>query len=175
MKKIFAALFAFIVLTATHSPATAGSAVPDNPSAVASANTDYNPVVTHMNVREHKGWKATERYAFSYIIVFHEIYNPEEPIEFTVEGKSDALYVDEANGFSVFATMFDLSRSVGSRATVEYDAGRRIWNIKLTAPKDSGKDYKIVLNLFCRKNNTPCADTYGYGTQIDKTLSLRVR
>lgn len=175
MRKLSTAFIAFLFVAAIYSTATADSTVPSGPSARAGVSSDYNPIVTHMEVREYKGWKNSERYDFSYIDGFQEIYNPGEQIIFSVEGKSDKLYVEKSSGFDVTATIFDLSRNIGKRAEVKYDPSRRTWKVKLIAPKESGKEYKIVLNLFCKKNDSQCATTYGFGTQIDKSLPLQVR
>lgn len=171
MGKLSIAFLAILFTAAIYTPATADSM----PPGVISASPDFNPIVTHMDVREYKGWKTLERYNFSYIDGFYDIYNPEESIYISVQGKSDKLEVDEANGFSVFATMMDLSKNTGKRAKVKYDANKHTWKIILTAPKDNTGEYKIVVNLFCKKNDSPCAETYGFGTQIDKTLPLQVR
>lgn len=172
MNKIFLLLL-FVAINYTS--AVADSTPSKGPFISAGGLSNYTPVITHSVVLDHKGWKTLDRYEYSYIDGYQETYNPEEAIAFYVEGKSDKLYVDEANGFSVFATMFNLSDKIGKRVKVKYDSHRHSWNVKLTAPKDSDKDYKIVLNLFCKKKDSPCAETYGFDTQVDKTLVLKVR
>jgi hypothetical protein len=172
MKKIF---FTLLFVAAVYSSAIADSAPAVGPSATMGVSSDYSPVVTHAFVREHKGWKTIDRYEYAYVDGYQETYNPEEAIAFSVEGKSDKLTVNETNGFSIFATMFNLTDRIGKRVKVKYDSHRNIWNMKLTAPKDSDKEYKIVINLFCKKYDSPCTETYGFGTQIDKTLPLKVR
>lgn len=175
MGKLFVTFFALLLVTTVFTPAIAESTPTGSPSAGIEAVPDYKPVVSYIAVKEYPGWKNSERFEFSYIDGFLEVYNPEEPIVFTVEGKSDKMYVDETNGFSAFATMFDVTKRVGARAKMEYDSGRHAWTFKINAPKDYNGEYIFVVNLYCKKNNSPCAEVYGYGTQLDKILPFKVR
>jgi hypothetical protein len=176
MKKLSVTFMALLLVIATfHPPANADSAAPAGPSINVRNNEDYHPVVTPFYVREYKGWKNSERFEFSYVDGFQEIYNPEEPITFSFEGKSDKLYVDDANGFSATAWLFNLLTNQGTRADVIFDSSKRTWQVKIDAPKDNTGKYMVLVNLFCQKRDFPCAEAYGFGTQIDKTLPLKVR
>lgn len=154
--------------------ATASDSPPATP-AFSGGDQDYQPVVTHMTVGNLNTWKTSEHYDFLYVDGFLGIYNPGEQVEFSVEGKSDKLTVEKTNGFDVAATIIDLSENMGTRLDVRYNNDRRTWQFKFAAPNDSGKEYKIVLNLFCRKPDSQCATSYGFGTQVDKVLTLQVR
>lgn len=151
------------------------SSVTDSPTSdLPSTGNDYKPIITFMNVGVYKGWKSSDRFDFSYVDGVQEIYNPEEQILISVEGKSDKLFVEQGNGFDVAATIIDLSRKVGKCADVKYDSNRRVWQIKATAPKDRDREYKILLNLFCKKHQSSCAETYGLGAQVDKIFTFKI-
>jgi hypothetical protein len=178
MRKLPVVFIPLLFVTAFHSLAIADSLAPVGPSASAvRVNTDYHPIVTPFNAPgyEYKGWISSERFGFSYVDGYQEIYSPEEPMVFTVEGKSDKLYVDEANGFSVTASTFNFITNQGTRADVAFDSSKRTWQVTMPAPKDNGGKYIFLLNLYCKKKNSTCAEAYGFGTQVDKTLPLKVR
>lgn len=137
--------------------------------------TDYTPVVTLLPSVEHKGWKITEHFEFSSFDGLLDSYNANEPVEFTVAGTSSSLAVEKPNGFNLVVTMFDPSRKVGRRAAVAYDSTKHAWLVRLSAPANNSTTYKLIFNLFCEKKESPCADTFGFGTQIDKSITLQVR
>jgi hypothetical protein len=62
-----------------------------------------------------------------------------------------------------------------SQAKVQFDDDRRSWQINLNAPKDISQEYKLVVNLFCKTKESPCAKTYGFETQVDKIIPIQVR
>ena len=140
-----------------------------------SLNTDYRPTVVLRNSVEYSGWKTAERYEILINEGLQNAYYAGEQIIFFVSGKSYSLAVDKLKGFNVIATFFDVSRNVGKRAVVEYDTGKNAWMIKLIAPADITKEYKLVVNLFCEKDNSPCSDMFGFGTQIDKIIPIQIR
>lgn len=172
MRKSSVTFFALLFVVVIYTSAIADSTTPEAPAA--DVDKFYTPLVNLRNTCKDKGWKTSDRYDFAKIDGFQETYNAEEQITFYLEGKSGKLDVEEANGFSVFVATYDLSRNVWKSADIEYDHDRRAWQVKLTAPKDITKGYKIVLNLFCKKNDSPCATTYGFGTQVDKILTLQI-
>ena len=139
------------------------------------ASTVYNPIVTLLPSLEHKGWKSTDRFDFSTIDGVLESYSANTLIEFTVAGTSSSLAVEKANGFNVVATLFDTTRKIGRRAGVAYAPDKHAWIVRLAAPSDNSATYKLIINLFCEKQSSLCADTFGFGTQIDKSITLQVR
>ena len=136
---------------------------------------DYEPVVSPLPLGTLTTWKISERYDFSYVLRFMETYNPDEQVVFTVEGKSDKLIVEKSNGFDMSASLFDPSRNKFKRLDVKFNEGRRFWEVNLKVPHDGDKEYKILLNLYCKKMDSPCSEAYGFGTQVDKILKLKVR
>ena len=147
------------------------SAAPDNTIII----TDYNPIVSLEDDREHGGWRSHERFEISNVSGLREIYDPGEKMDFLVKGQSDRGDVEAINGFDVVVTLFDLTRGVGKRAEVDFDSQKRAWQVWLTAPKESGNEFKMVINLFCKIKDSQCANTHGFGTQVDKSVPLHVR
>lgn len=175
MKKIFITLLLVALMFSAASASSLRPSVPANPVTSADIEKEYIPRVTLKNTRENKSWKNYERYEISKIDEFQGVYNPGDQVVFFVEGRSSRLDVDEANGFKVFATMIEILGNVVSRVEIQYDNERHAWQANLTAPKDKNKEYKIVINLFCKTKDSPCATSYGDGTQVDKILSLQVQ
>lgn len=178
MKTQFVITVVLLFLVAIHSPATADTTLPEPPAAIAAVpagGIDYKPIIIPWDLRNDKVWITSDRYEISKINGVQDVYNVEERIVLFVEGKSGQLEVDEANGFSLVATKFDLSRNVGTREEVNFDAESHSWVVRLLAPKDVTKEYKIKLSLFCKKSESACATTYGFGTQVDKTIPLQLR
>lgn len=148
------------------------TAIIENPESLVK---DYEPVVSPRPLGDLTTWKTSERYDFSYVLRFMEIYNPDEQVVFTVEGKSDKFFVDKSSGFDVSAALFDPSRNKFKRLDVKFNEDRRFWEVNLKVPHDGDKEYKILLNLYCKKMDSPCSEAYGFGTQVDKILKLKVR
>ena len=159
----------------TNAATTASSTMNTLSATSGAVNEDYNPIVTLLPPIEHKGWKTTAHYEFSGFDGLQDSYNANEQITFTIAGSSSNLAVEKPNGFNVVVTIFDPSKNVGRRAAVSYDPDKHAWLARLAAPTDSTTEYKLVVNLFCEKKDSPCADTYGLGTQIDKIITLHVR
>lgn len=188
MKKL---LLALIFLPWLHAPAVADTVSGTNQVKVtgkhAVQHTENQLRVTEKHAVEHTspyagsnipdvGWKSSDRYELSYIDGFQEIYNAQEPIVINVEGKSDKMDVDLANGFYVSAIIYEASRRTMEKQVLgEYDSSRRVWQVKIDAPTDNNKRYELYVALFCSKTNSPCATAYGEGTQVDKVLPLQVR
>lgn len=122
------------------------------------------------------GWKSSDRYELSYIDGYHEIYDAQAPIVIDVEGKSDKMDVDLANGFYVSAQINDAStKTMEKQVLGKYDSSRRVWQVNIDAPTDNNKRYELYVALFCSKLNSSCATEYGEGTQVYKVLPLQVR
>lgn len=157
-------------VAAAPSTATSVLSVPSK-----SVNTDYSPIVTLLPSVEHTGWKTTEHFEFTRFDGLLESYNANEPVEFTVAGTSSSLAIERTNGFNVVVTMFDTTRKIGKRAAIAYDPIKNAWLVRLSAPANNSTVYKLIVNLFCEKKESPCSDTFGFGTQIDKSITLQVR
>lgn len=142
---------------------------------VANVEKGFTPVFNPFNTGEYKGWKTTARYEFAYIDGFKETYAPEEEIKFTVKGRSDEMYADETTGFSADAWIYDFQRNQGTRTAVVYDSDKQVWIISTNAPKNLDGNYIVRVSLFCGKKDSPCAEMYGFGTQIDKILTLKLQ
>ena len=154
--------------------AAAGTTTAGEASTVAVA--DYIPVISLIPSLVHNnGWKTTERYDFSDIAGLQDSYSVNEQIVFSFAGSSSSLAVEKTNGFNVVVTLFDPSRNLGRRAFASYDLEKKHWLAKLAVPEDATTEYKLVLNLFCEKSASPCADIFGFGTQIDKIIPVIVR
>lgn len=174
MRNLFIAISALWLISAnsvTSSIAAEASSTDDNATIV----KDYEPVVSHFPLGTLSTWKTSERYDFSYILGLLETYNPDEQVVFSVEGKSDKLFVDKTNGFEVAASMIDPSENKVKRLDIKYNEDRRFWQVKFNVPHVSNKEYRILLNLYCKKMDSPCSEAYGFGTQVDKVLKLKVR
>jgi len=134
----------------------------------------YVPM-SHPSLPERSGkWLTSESYEIARIDGFQDTYAAGEKIEFYVEGKSDRLDVTEDNGFAVLAMKFDVSKSTGYRQDVEYDKEKKAWLVSMTAPKEPRWEYKILVHLYCEAQESPCALTYGFGSQVTKVLYLQV-
>lgn len=170
MRKLFIAFITMLLAATIYSPASAIPPAPrDN-----NTNTDYSPVVTIFDLSSRIRWKTYERYEISNIYGLENVYKANEPIIFYVQGNSGKLDVDETNGFSVVATMMEMSRNLVNPGRVTYDSERRAWEVEFMAPKDITitKEYKIIVNLFCKTETSPCAITYGFKTQVDHIIPL---
>jgi len=79
-------------------------------------------------------------------------------------------------GFNVQASIDDLAEKKSLSGTSgKYDENRRAWLITLNAPKDNTKLYELSVNLYCGKDESPCAEIYGRAAQTSKNLNLQVR
>lgn len=121
-------------------------------------------------------WKTLPPFEISYIVGYQEVYDADEQIMFYVQGNSFRTETEPQNGFNVQSNIDAPAeqRSV-SGSYGEYDEGRRAWLIKLKAPKDNTKSYKLSVSLYCASDVSPCAEIYGVAAQISKTYSLQVR
>ena len=121
-------------------------------------------------------WKTLPPFEISYIDGYEEVYDAGEQIIFYVQGNSFRTETEPRNGFGVQASIDDPAeqRSVAG-ATGEYDESRRAWLIKLKAPKDNTKSYKLSIGLYCDRDEGSCAEIYGRAAQTSKTYSLQVR
>jgi len=137
--------------------------------------TSYIPAIAVTTAREYPGWKTSERFEISKIEGYQEVYSAQEPIVFYLEGKSDKMDVEQANGFYVSATLYDVPRTGIQNAVVKYDPARRAWLVKLKAPTDSTKAYEIQVHLYCGKEGSACTGTYGLSAQKEIILPLSVR
>ena len=121
-------------------------------------------------------WKTLPPFEISYIVGYQEVYDADEQIMFYVQGNSFRTETEPQNGFNVQANIDDPAeqRSV-SGSYGEYDEGRRAWLIKLKAPRENTKSYKLSISLYCASDVSPCAEIYGRAAQISKTYPLQVR
>jgi len=138
-------------------------------------NTSLDQILSPTTVDiNSQWWTGTDRYEISYIDGYREAYLSGEPIEFYVEGKSDKLVINKENGFYVSAALHNLTNPSAQVAIVNYDAGRNAWRVKLIAPLDTTKEYKVTVHLICgAENESPCSGVYAKGTRLDKELSFR--
>lgn len=175
MNKLSIAYTTLLLLITTFTSAFADNQASTLPATNAS-DTYFspNPVLALFNYHNDAAWLSSDRYEFTKIDGLQETYKTGEPIVFYVEGQSEKLDVNIANGFYVLAAHFDKARRYGLYGTVTYDHDKRAWEVRITAPKDATKEYKLVLNLYCRKKDSPCATTYGFGTQVDRVYPLKV-
>lgn len=121
-------------------------------------------------------WKTLPPFEISYIDGYQEVYGADEQIIFYVEGNSFRTETEPQNGFNVAANIDDpLEQRSVSGTSGEYDESRRAWLIKLTAPKDNTKSYKLSVYLYCGRDEGPCAEIYGRAAQISKIYPLQVR
>lgn len=122
------------------------------------------------------GWNSSDRYELNYINDYHEIYDPAEPVVFSVGGKSDKINVDPATGFIVSAIIYETpQKTMMSQVTGNYDPDRGAWLVTIPAPTDNGKTYELFVALTCSTTGSQCAEIYGLGSQVDKLLPLKLR
>jgi len=136
---------------------------------------DFDPVVTlNENYKfKDRDWKTSDRYEISRVEGLNSTYVPGEKIAFEVTGWSSTLEVNDINGFNVMATLFELPVNRVNRAKTTYNPLTRVWQSKFSVPLDSTKEYKILINLFCEKKNSPCTNTFGERTQVDKIFPIQ--
>lgn len=181
------------VQPATPQPNLSGGSVPRGtvvtPSSQSSTSTpsnltdtsnpvsafDYDPVVTlNENYKfKDRDWKTSDRYEISRVEGLNATYVLGEQIDFEVSGWSSTLEVNDINGFNVMATLFELPVNRVNRAKTTYNPVTRVWQSKFSVPLDSTKEYKILINLFCEKKNSPCTNTFGERTQVDKIFPIQ--
>lgn len=136
---------------------------------------DFDPVVTLKEKHKFKdtGWISNDRYEISRVEGLNNNYVPGEQIAFEVTGWSSILEVNDINGFNVMATLFELPANRVNRGKTTYNPDTHVWQSKFTVPLDSTKEYKILINLFCEKMNSPCTNTFGERTQVDKIFPIQ--
>jgi len=120
-------------------------------------------------------WKTQPPFEISFIDGFQDIYNPGEQFSFYVEGKSSHIDMGPKSGFSVTAYIQDQQNVTIGHAVGKYDANRSAWLINLAAPSDDTRAYNVMIYLYCGKDDSQCADTYGRAAQTEKILQLKVR
>lgn len=135
---------------------------------------NYDPVVTLKDTYRKIKWKSDDRFEISRIDGLNSSYYANEQISFEVTGWSSNLEVNEENGFNVMATLYELPTNRTNRAKTTYNQDTRVWQVKFHAARDNTKEYKILINLYCAKNNSLCANTFGLGTQVDKISSVQM-
>jgi len=127
------------------------------------------------NADEYDKWKTTPPFEISGIDGFQDNYNVGDPIHISITGKSNKINTDPLNGFGIAATIYDIPRKKGFQgAAGTYDQGKHAWNVELTAPTDTTLSYEIEIHLYCSKNVSPCADTYGIAAQVEKKIPLKI-
>lgn len=136
---------------------------------------DFDPVVTlNKNYKfKDRDWKTSDRYEISRVEGLNSTYVPGEKIAFEVAGWSSILEVNYENGFNVMATLFELPTNSVNRAKTTYNPSTRVWESKFSVPLDNTKEYKILINLYCEKRNSPCTNTFGERTQVDKIFPIQ--
>jgi hypothetical protein len=83
---------------------------------------------------------------------------------------------DPEYGFHVQASIdhVDLSRSVAG-ANGEWNDGLRGWVVELAAPQEPRENYRLQVHLYCTKDASLCAETYGRAAQVVETFHFDVR
>lgn len=180
MYKLSVFLFTLFLVAAIYGPCAA-----ETPAAPIKQSTNDNSKLSPIKlipIVRGEGWKTAERFDISNIDGLQELYTAEAQIVLYATGMSDKMEVEESNGFAVVGLIFDRSQKaghhaakVGNRAEVEYDPGRRAWQVKFTAPNVSGENYAVVVDLYCGVKDSPCASTYGLGTQVSRIVPFQVR
>jgi hypothetical protein len=129
-----------------------------------------------------EAWKNTSHFKISKVDGIGTDYKTGELISISAEGKSELLNVDDVSGFEVAAAIYDRAvkvgghaGQVGARIAGSYDTGKGAWQINLVAPTLTSDNYSVVVSIYCAKKESPCAATYGLGTQANKALPVKVR
>lgn len=129
--------------------------------------------------RDYPGWKTAERFQISTIDGYQETYSVQDDIVFYVAGTSSKVSVEPGSGFFVSAILYDTPRTSAAAiktAKVTYDAAKQAWKVVFTAPvASSAKAPETQVHLYCGKEGSSCATTYGLSAQIEKILPLRIR
>jgi hypothetical protein len=122
-------------------------------------------------------WKNRQHFEISNIEGLQDSYAPGEQIVFYVEGKSPVkVDAEPKSGFHVQAYLVEKSSTkTYAGANGKYDADRRAWKVVFTAPKDTGKSYTMEIGLYCSKDDSPCAETYGRAARTRKTVPFHIR
>ena len=143
---------------------------------LASCCTSAHAVTT---ARDYPGWKTADRFQISNIDGYQEAYSTQDDIIFYVEGKSDKVNVEPGTGFLVSAILYDIpwtSAASIKTAKVTYDPAKQAWKVAFTAlGASSAKASEIQVHLYCGKEGSSCASTYGLSAQIERILPLRIR
>ena len=107
---------------------------------------------------------------------YNEVYNPGEQITFYVEGRSPVqIDPDSKSGFNVQVYITNEKDDILSGTNGEFDEEKRAWQVKVTAPKGSASDYKMIISFYCGAEKSPCTDIYGRASTVSKTLPLVIR
>lgn len=129
--------------------------------------------------RNYPGWKTAERFQISTIDGYQVTFSAQDDIVFYVAGTSSKVSVEPGSGFFVSAILYDTPRTSAAAiktAKVTYDAVKQAWKVVFTAPMaSSAKAPEIQVHLYCGKEGSTCAMTYGLSAQIEKILPLRIR
>ncbi len=176
MKILFLALlFVASLLSLSASASTVITPAPTPATPPTEISKDYLPIVSAVKEWENKQWKNQDKYWISRIDGYLESYAPKSSIKFYVEGGADKIDVTEDNGFFLIGTIIETNRNIAMREPGQFDQNRRAWLLEFTTPEDTSKNYKLVLNMYCKQKESLCATTYGFKTQMDKILPLFVR
>jgi len=104
-------------------------------------------------------------------------YSPGEQISLEVSGRSLSTNVpiEPESGFHVQVAIdsADLTHSEG-RANGKYDEAARGWLADLHAP-DAPGEYRLMVFLYCSRDESPCAETFGRAAQVTETFYFEVR
>lgn len=104
-------------------------------------------------------------------------YSPGEQISLEVSGRSLSTNVpiEPESGFHVQVAIdsADLTHPEG-RANGEYDEAARAWLADLHAPDTPG-EYRLTVFLYCSRDESLCAETFGRAAQVTETFHFEVR
>jgi hypothetical protein len=89
---------------------------------------------------------------------------------------SSNVAIDPESGFHVQAAIShaDLSRSVAG-ANAEWNEGLRGWTVELVTPAEPRENYRLQVHVYCAKDDSPCAETFGRAAQVTETFHFDVR
>ncbi len=134
------------------------------------------PIIRGTIDNDPRWWKTSERYEIARIDGYNESYLAEEPIIFSVAGKSDRMDVTKENGFYLAGGLDNLTDISGDIAVINYITSSQVWQVRIPGKRDATKQYEISLHLLCGGgSNSPCSKVYGNGTAINKILPLQIR
>ena len=122
-------------------------------------------------------WKNSDSFEIDRVDGVERIFESEAPISLEVFGRSTDRNVapDPEFGFHVQAYIdhADVGRSI-SAGNGQWDPNLRGWRVELTAPAQPRDQYRLQVALYCGRDESLCAETYGRAAQVTSTFRFDV-
>ena len=122
-------------------------------------------------------WKNGDSFEIYRVDGVARTFDAEVRISLEVFGRSLDTNVapDPESGFNVQAYIdhADVGRTV-SAGNGQWDPSLRGWRVELTAPAQPRDQYRLQVSLYCGRDESLCAETYGRAAQVTSTFRFDV-